>query len=105
MRSLTKQAAFNKVWDHFIVNKGRQSTDREGACCYRLNKKATGKIRCGVGVLIPDKEYRSEFDDFGGIPAQRLMKDVSTLKSLPSQFLSSLQKEHDSLMPTKFRVM
>jgi len=56
---MTKQEIFNKVWDHFIVNKGKRSMSPSGKSC-RYRGEDGG--RCAVGILIPDEMYSSEIE-------------------------------------------
>ncbi|MEK6860501.1 MAG: hypothetical protein AABY07_00890 [Nanoarchaeota archaeon] len=49
-RIMTKQDAFNKVWNHFIKNKKGPSISKNGQCEYYNND--TGK-KCAIGVLLP----------------------------------------------------
>lgn len=74
---LTKQQVFDRLWEHFVINKGSKSTptpetlerlkETEFAnveCAYR----GVNGAKCAVGIFIPDDVYfegmegRSAFD-------------------------------------------
>lgn len=59
---MTKQEAFDKVWNHFITNDGPQSITIVGSCLYRLDRDPKSPIRCAAGVLIPDELYEQEME-------------------------------------------
>lgn len=89
-----QQEAFNKVWNHFVVNKGPLSFIQGAICMYRLDKTAACPIRCAVGVLMPDEEYDPEFDN-GMIQFYDVVKAVKAFEGLDVSFLRSLQIPHD----------
>ena len=44
-----------------LIKQGRRS--RSGSIClYRLNEKASCKVRCFIGWMIPDDKYKGETD-------------------------------------------
>jgi hypothetical protein len=88
-KNITKQGIFNKVWRHFIVDKGPRGVglDKDGcrACLYRAPNGAA----CAVGVCLRDDEVPA--DDVR--PAERwLPKHLHK----HAQFLCDLQVAHDS---------
>lgn len=89
---MNAQEAFNKVWQHTIVENNPKSPNFGGDCYYRAGDK-----KCFIGVLIPDSVYDPEMEhksinylmhNFPQINS--LFKDTDTL------FLSRLQSIHDS---------
>jgi hypothetical protein len=95
---MTRQQMFDRVWQHFVVEKGPQSGTPMG-CQYRARDGA----KCALGLLIPDGLYLPEME---GRPAQGLIGrypelarhlmdgfdgDVDVLKA----FTRALQQCHD----------
>ncbi len=62
IKPLDPQKAFNKVWKHFIVDNGKPSKRGWMGCAYRDKNESTSKIRCSIGMLIPDKLYNRSFE-------------------------------------------
>jgi hypothetical protein len=60
---MTKQEIFDKVWNHFIVEKNPVGFDNETNVCMYRNAEG---YKCAVGILIPDDEY-SEFIEYGTV--------------------------------------
>jgi len=58
---MTKQEIFNKVWDHFIVNKGKKSMIN-GICKFR----GINGSKCVIGLFIPDEKYDKRMDEVCG---------------------------------------
>jgi hypothetical protein len=93
---MTKQEIFNKVWNHFVVNKNPFSFNAQTKlCCYRTDD---GNM-CAVGLLIPDEEYHKGLE---GLSVHSLLKDkVPYLTefylsdSSMYNFLDMLQEAHD----------
>ena len=51
-----------------VLEQGKAAVDPEtGGCQFRVGGKATAKLRCAVGHLIPNKLYTPEFDDTTGL--------------------------------------
>lgn len=48
---MTKQEIFNRVWQHFVVDKGAPSCNDQGGCLYR----GPGDARCAVGLFLSDE--------------------------------------------------
>jgi hypothetical protein len=90
---MTAQEIFDRVWTHFVVEGNPRSMNNYGACVYR----GLNGARCAVGVLIPDAEYR---DDFEGFNAGALIRGDDCPPSLVpmrehADLLDALQIAHD----------
>jgi hypothetical protein len=87
---MTKQEAFDRVWDWFVVQGKPRSSNPRGECFYRGDDGA----KCAVGVLIPDPEYK---DHFEGICAHALIRDgkLPALRNIGLEFIADLQQAHD----------
>jgi hypothetical protein len=77
------QEAFNKVWNHFVVNKGPASFVEDehgevGGCQYR----GPGGAKCAAGVLIEDDEYDAYMDMSGGKSASAVLAQIPRLAPL-----------------------
>lgn len=55
---MTEQEIFDKVWNHFVVNKAPQSRSSKKLCRYR---GPNGEM-CAVGLLIPDEIYSKKME-------------------------------------------
>ena len=94
---MTKQEAFDKVWEYFIVEEGKPGfrehiLDKGPGCQYRTKDGG----RCAIGVLIPDNIYEHYFEQAG--PVAELMNRVSVIGTLLSGltiFCEKLQTAHD----------
>lgn len=93
------QEAFNKVWKHFVEDKKPQSIESltvDGGssvrCVYRAGEDPKSEIRCAIGLMIPDEEYKPEFDHSS---LMTVKSRVSTLSAYEFNFLDELQKAHD----------
>ncbi len=82
---MTNQEAFNRVVLH-LANQRAKAVGTDGYCRYRTSNG----LRCAVGALIPDEEYRIDFE---GLPVEEI--DVPVFKGLDLQLLSELQLIHD----------
>lgn len=61
-------------------------------CLYRREDG----LKCAIGALIPDEEYRSSFE---GNAVRMIYKDVPALQSVDLPFLQDLQFLHDDHDP------
>lgn len=93
----SNQDAFNRVWQHFIVEKNpRCVTPNTKTCIYR---NETGKNGCAAGIMIPYKFYSTSME---GEPIDVLLKSmqvpnlVDWFKNVSTPLLCDLQKAHDS---------
>ena len=125
IESITAQEAFNKNWQHFIVEgnaPGYTGSGNRGSCLYR----SPDGCRCGIGVLIPDELYSSAFE-VGGATALMLHTEHPDTKNpnkkwglvqelfapmrndrmgvggceSSSRFLSDIQYAHDMMAVTQ----
>lgn len=101
---LTKQTIFNKVWNHFIVKKGKASFSSEmKQCLYRGPNGA----KCAIGVLIPDSVYEPKMEKFGNLSGLIMLSDKfqnwakkdldKSVTEFNYEFLFKLQLAHDEL--------
>ncbi len=95
------QAVFDKVWDHFVVQKQPQSMCADGQLCmYRGN----GGAKCILGVCIPDELYDEEMES----KAAELLKHTfpreweMVFDGISEHDLARLQGVHDSAVPMGF---
>lgn len=98
---MTNQEAFDRVWEHFVVNGGKQSKGFDDTCMYRESLCAEDETRCAVGVLIPDSMY-DEGMERHEVPS--LIEDGFVGKlfdGLNEDFLVSMQSLHDSAARAK----
>jgi hypothetical protein len=64
---MDKQEVFNKIWNHFIVEKNPRSVQSVDAdspteiCLYR----GPNGSKCAFGVLIPDEDYSEKMEGNG----------------------------------------
>lgn len=93
---LTRQEIFNKV-SSCLLKQMEKSISLKG-CAYR----GDGGLKCAIGHLIPDKEYKEELEGrtiislFETFPA---MMERIGLSRNDKAFLDSLQGIHDSNNP------
>lgn len=87
--TLTNQQAFNTVAEHLIRQNKRSAVERDGEFCrYRH-----GDMRCAIGCLIPDDEYREEYE---GNNVDRLSAaGCRAIEGLDLRLLRLLQTVHD----------
>lgn len=88
------QPAFDKIWDWFVVQKKPRSTS-DHACAYR----GANGARCPVGLLLPDSEYKSDFE---GDSVKFVRRHTHALRQYPLKFLEALQSSHDEANPAMF---
>lgn len=102
---MNNQEVFNEVWNGLKSQGWQKSSDR-GSYYYR---HPNGRLKCAIGHLIPDEEYRPEFE---GKSAHYLMnsRQLKCLEGMDLDFLECLQGLHDSIfksspaeMEEKFR--
>lgn len=94
---MNNQEIFNKVWDHFIKNKGKASCDvhPEQKHIYRIwyrNRDATAS--CAIGILIPEDKYNKQMED---MPVQNVLHlSGYDLAKIDAPFIKALQMAHDT---------
>ena len=96
---MTNQEAFNRVWQHFVVEKQPRSYVNNDGCCYRGPNGA----KCAVGVLIPDELYRPEMEDWSVTSLNSRADEFPTLfgpggclAGANIDLLTRIQAAHDS---------
>jgi hypothetical protein len=103
------QAAFDKVWDWFVVQGKPKSVNAQRECLYR----GRNGCRCALGVLIPDDEYNpmiensspysfmstGECRDIAPKTVVDFIKATGGDKGIGVRFLSRLQETHDDAIP------
>lgn len=85
---MTNQEAFDEVCLHLAQQKRRCTV--EGTLCKYRHRG----MKCAVGALIPDDEYRAEFDNetFG---MEVLKEQIPSLRGISTSLLVKLQLAHD----------
>lgn len=93
MARLNRQRAFDIALAG-LRQQGRKCTTAEGDCVYR----GPDGLKCGVGMLIPDKRYVPELE--GKAAFNEAVLRAAGLDNRQRQFLDDLQNElHDALGP------
>lgn len=65
-----------------------------GACVYRGDEEATSPIRCAAGCLIPDKDYRPDWEGSG---SDKVIEALPVhFLEVDADFLDKAQCLHDS---------
>lgn len=94
---MTQQEAFNKAVKH-LRTQNQQCLRKENptACLYR----GPQGMKCAIGALFPDSEYKSKFDNENGITDIRtIARQIPALNGLALYFLYDLQVLHDCNTP------
>jgi hypothetical protein len=89
---MDKQAIFDKVWKHFVVDGGGYSAT--GICNYRDGKGNS----CAVGCLIPDELYDPLMEGSGLMTnpkVQNVLTDLFGAVYSDFKFFQDLQLIHD----------
>lgn len=98
MDPLTEQELFDKVVAYARTMKTRARNNVTGTCYYR--EPNTGN-RCFIGHLIPDDEYKSEWDsDYTPSSGMQVMNALG-LCDMDSRFgflANALQVVHDTIL-------
>ena len=84
---MTNQETFNKAVKHLLAQR-KMAVDAE-VCVYR----ASNGLKCGVGCLIPDEEYRPSFE---GKYSRDVQRECQSLRDINADLLEDLQHVHDS---------
>ena len=92
---MTVQEAFTKIKTHLLIQNARAQT-KYGTC--RLY--TPDGLKCAVGCLIPLEEYDVDYENQH---VSTYYKKVSTLKSLPLEFLVEMQSLHDNVPPAEWK--
>ena len=105
------QAIFDKVGTHLLTqNKRALDTSNGGDRCMYINPEG---LKCAAGCLIPEDEYRPEFEHgailLSGFESMnertKLVSDYfkSKYSDLEMFLIIKLQKIHDTILPNKWR--
>jgi hypothetical protein len=92
---MNKQEIFDKVWQHFAVEKHPRSLSYPevfaGACAYR----GANNAKCAIGIFIPDEIYNEMIEGFGVLRLDSNLLKSCGLHLVEKNFLFSLQHCHD----------
>lgn len=103
---MEKQEIFNKVWQHFIVEKNPRGYDAEAENCVYKNQEGN---KCAIGIFIPDDKFIPAMNNWGTIWSFKDAKDTLSRYGCENllveifgpeynmKFLSELQKAHDHI--------
>lgn len=95
---MTNQEAFTKVIIH-LRTQGHPAIDKDkDVCVYR---HPNGIDRCAIGILIPDEEYKSDFE---GELVGKIYSMVPSFQNLDINLLTILQYMHDSSSHKGFNI-
>ena len=100
---MTNQEIFDKVWNHFVVERKPRSFDYtlDGGCSCRY-RDSKGN-RCAVGLFIDDADYHPSLE---GASVSILVREgrlpTALLAHLP--LLRDLQRAHDQLNASRASV-
>lgn len=93
----TRQEVFETVINH-LLTQGKQSALDNGLCLYRSPEG----LKCSVGCLITDEEYKQEMEISGGLRGlldeNILSIETKTLLTDHYSMLIKLQNLHDLYM-------
>lgn len=89
---MTKQEAFDRVWQWFAVEKRPLSASADLGCAYRGDDGA----RCAVGIFIPDAEYASSMEGQSFCIVVDRCPSLAALPSETQSLLETLQDCHDT---------
>lgn len=79
---MTLQEIFNKVYLGLASQGFKQSADDNGRCVYR----SSDGCKCAAGQLIPDEDYRKEFDVSGPDIGTMLYTSVGYFKNEVTEY-------------------
>lgn len=86
---MNNQEAFNKMVQHLRAQKVK-SLASDGTCLYR----GPNGLKCAVGALIPDEEYRTQFED---VIASTVVQNCPSLQGIDKGLLNKMQNAHDNV--------
>lgn len=90
-KPLNAQQVFDRVWNHFIVEKGPPSYREDiRRCAYRGEEGA----RCAAGLFIPDEEYHEGLEMHAS-DTKEVKPHLERMSAVASRLLSRLQAAHD----------
>ena len=85
---MTNQEAFDIMVTHLRKQGCKSEDEQHETCLYR----GPNGLKCAVGALIPDEEYKPEWDE-KGTAAGRL--DCAALRGIEGGLLYAMQQAHD----------
>lgn len=91
------QTIFDQVARHLLTQM-RQSISVRGSCVYR----SEDGLKCAVGILISDKEYRPDMEGLG-VHLVCCYHDETNVADDRFRLLRRLQTVHDKYMPNAWR--
>lgn len=98
---ITQQEAFDKVYTHFITEKGLPSIGQDVAnqgkdliCRYKLDSNDPNSPRCAVGLFIKDYNERLESEYIAMLVTEKRIPELEDTK-YPLSFWASIQRCHD----------
>ena len=99
---MNQQEIFDKVATHLIAQ-GKRSIGFGGACAYRGDNGSM----CAAGCLIPDDEYKPEFENRAWFYIANEVPSFSNAPDRVHDLITTLQWVHDSpcswLSPEKLK--
>lgn len=99
---MTTQEAFDKIYDHFITNKGlpsmrkpRKLNGGSPVCLYKLNPREPDSPRCALGIFI--KEYKPVMEKYyiHTLITKGIIPKLEGIEN-PDSFWIKIQTCHDS---------
>lgn len=91
LEPLSQQEIFNRVWQHFIIERQPRSVTSDGHCRYRGPEGA----KCAVGLFIPDDCYSPWME---GLGADCILAEARNQKHVLPSELTELLSEHPALL-------
>jgi hypothetical protein len=89
---MDRQEIFNKVWQHFAVEKNPRSLNY-GNCAYR----GANNSKCAIGIFIPDECYSEMLEGYGVSSFDLNLLKSCGLDLVDGTFLSGIQSCHDNV--------
>jgi len=87
---------FDKVWEHFVINKNSPSFTIPQTGVYRCQYRGPNNTRCSIGCLIPDEKYNPIFENQSSPDILSYIGiDISEVHP---RLLVELQMSHDLLV-------
>lgn len=87
---MTNQEAFTAMVQHLRKQGCKSQDEQHQTCLYR----GPNGLKCAVGVLIPDEEYRDEWDEKGWQVAKL---ECVSLRGIDMHLLKQMQSTHDHI--------
>jgi hypothetical protein len=94
-RLSNNQKCFNKVWQHFVVEKRKQSileNEYTGETIWAL--RGPYRRRDAIGVLMSDEDYNPDMENFSVDVVVEVYPELQ-LGTKDIQFLVALERAHD----------